>query len=281
MASPPDDAPALLVAGKLVVDEVLVCDAPPVAGSAQRARERLVTGGGQVWHTARAAARAGATVAVTGWCGGDADSARLRGELVAAGIADHLATHDPASRSTVLVHGGDRIVVSHGSSGYVDPRAIPGTALDGLALLHLDAYVLDAVAGDALVALASAAAARGLPITLEAPRVDKCASSAAWLALLPPLRAVLGRPDEIAAVSRYLAAPPSITVAHDQDRPVITQHGSSQITTPVPQVEVASLGAGDRFAGGWLAARLRGADLADAAAAGIAAAGLREAGPLD
>lgn len=275
MASSADQVPpgALLVAGKLVVDEVLLCDAPPVPGSSQRARDRLVTGGGQVWHTARAAARAGATVAVTGWCGSDADSARLRSELVAAGVADRLAPHDPASRSTVLVHGDDRIIVSHGSSGYVDPRLIPSSALDGVALLHLDGFALDAVAGDALVALASDAAARGLPITLEAPRPDKCASSSPWLAMLPPLRAVLGRPDEIATLSGYLAAPPSITVAHDQDRPVITHEGPASISTSVPPVEVASLGAGDRFAGGWLATRLHGADLADAAKAGIAAAG--------
>ena len=264
----------LLIAGKLVVDDVLECDDPLLPGSNQRARARRIEGGGQAWHTSRAAAKAGAQVSVTGWCGDDADTDRLRADLASWGIDDHLAPLADAPRSTVLVHAGDRTIVSYGGGGHLTIDALDhGAALDDVALLHIDGFALDAVSGDALVALAHEAARRGIPITLEPPRPTKCASCATWLAALPPLHAILGRPDEIEVVSGYLTATPSITVAHDQDRPIVSREGSAEITTPVPIVEIASLGAGDRFAGGWLASRLHGADLATAAAAGIAAAG--------
>ena len=277
MASAPGTC--LLVAGKLVVDEVLVCDHPPVPGSSQRARERRVTGGGQVWHTSRAAARTGVPVAVTGWCGRDDDSSRLRAELVLAGILDRLALHDPPSRSTVLVHGDDRIIVSHGSRGYVDPQAVGPAALDGAGRLHIDGYALDPVAGDALVDLAVLARDRGIPISIEPPSPAKLAESAAWVAALPPLDAVLGRPDEIASTLEILAVSPRVLVSHDQQRPIVTRSASDEITIPVPATGIAPLGAGDRFAGGWLAARLRGASLEGAVEAGIAAAFRAETTP--
>ena len=264
----------LLIAGKLVVDDVLDCAEPLLPGSNQRARSRRIEGGGQVWHTARAAAAAGAEVSVTGWCGADSDSDLLRAQFTQLGIADFLAPLPNAPRSTVLVHDGDRTIVSHGGGGHLGTDVLEGAAaVRDVALLHIDGYALDAVAGDALVALALEAAARGIPITLEPPRPSKCESSAPWLTMLPLLAALLGRPDEIEVVSRYLVETPPITVAHDQDRPIVTRDGSTEIVTPVPRVEIASLGAGDRFAGGWLAARLRGADLSAAANAGIAAAG--------
>jgi len=264
----------LLVAGKLVVDDVLECSDPLLPGSNQRARDRRIEGGGQVWHTARSAAAAGAAVSVTGWCGDDPDSERLRESFTALGIDDHLAPLPDAPRSTVIVYAGDRTIVSYGGGGHLDTGILDhAAALRDVTLLHIDGYALDAVAGDALVALAQEAASKGIAITLEPPRPSKCESSAPWLAMLPPLAALLGRPDEIEVVSSYLTAAPPITVAHDQDRPIITRDGTTETVTPVPQVEVASLGAGDRFAGGWLAARLRSADLSSAAAAGIAAAG--------
>lgn len=265
-------AGVLLVAGKLVVDEVLVCDLPPELGSNQRARERRLAGGGQVWHATRAAASVGARVAVTGWCGSDADSTHLRAVLAATPALDRLVVHDPAPHSTVLVYGDDRIIVSYGSTGYLAPEAVPADALDGVRLLHVDGFALDAVSGDALVALASCAHARGVAVTLEPPRVGKIESSAPWLAVLPPLFAVLGRPDEIEGVRDTLVAPPVVTVAHDQHRPVVTCSGRVREVTPVPAAAVDALGAGDRFAGGWLAANLNGASLAEAAVHGIRAA---------
>lgn len=265
----------LLIAGKLVVDDVLDCAHPLTPGSNQRALSRTIHGGGQVWHTARAASAAGAAVTVTGWCGNDLDSSRLRATFTDDGIADRLIALPDPSRSTVLVHADDRVIVSFGGGGYLHPEALDHeAALRDVALLHIDGFALDAVAGDAIVSLASVAAERGIQISLEPPRPSKCESSAPWLSRLPPLGVVLGRPDEISAVFGHLTSPAAITVAHDQDRPVITRQGSTLVTTAVPQVDIASLGAGDRFAGGWLAARLRAADLEAAALAGIAAARL-------
>ncbi len=52
---------------------------------------------------------------MTGWAGGDADSAMLRQQLAEAGVTDHLVVAGQASRSTVLVGpDGDRSIISRG-----------------------------------------------------------------------------------------------------------------------------------------------------------------------
>ena len=268
------DAPCVVVAGKLVIDEVLRCASPVTPGSAQRAVERTVTGGGQVWHTSGAAVGAGAACVVTGWAGDDPDSRLLRERLRSSGVRDLLVESGEAVRAIVLVGpDGDRAIVSHGGQGDVAPDAL--TSLDplaGAAILHLDGYALDAVAGDALVALAHQAHERGIPVTLEPPSVRRMETGAPWVATLPPLAALLGRPTEVDAVGALLRDVPEVVVEHDSDRPVRTRAGDAVLLTPVPAARVDTTGAGDRFAGGWLAARAAGLGLEQAAEAGIRAA---------
>ena len=73
------------------------------------------------------------------------------------------------------------------------------------------------------------------------------------------------------------------SVERNASRPMATHAGTGTTTTYAEHLDRVTrligglrglgVGAGDRFAGGWLATRLHGADLADAAKAGIAAAG--------
>jgi sugar/nucleoside kinase (ribokinase family) len=267
-------SPCVVVAGKLVIDEVLHCASPVTPGSNQRAVERTLTGGGQAWHTTQAVVGSGAACTVTGWAGGDPDSRLLRGRLRSGGVRDLLVESGEAVRAIVLVGpDGDRAIVSHGGHGHLEPEAL--IAVDPLvdaAILHVDGYVLDGIGGDAVVALAHLAHGGGVPVTLEPPSVRRMDSAAPWLAALPPLTALLGRPAEVEAVRALLDHEPDIVVEHDADRPVRTTSRGVASMVPVPSARVQTTGAGDRFAGGWLAARAAGLGLEQAAEAGIRAA---------
>lgn len=264
----------VVVAGKLVIDEVLVCANPVTPGSNQRAVQRVLTGGGQAWHTTQAVVGAGASCTVTGWAGDDPDSRLLRRQLSGGGVRDLLVESGEAVRAIVLVGpDGDRAIVSHGGSGYLAPDAL--LALEPLAdaaILHVDGYVLDGIGGEAVVALARLAHDRGIPVTLEPPSVRRMGEGAPWLAELPPLTALLGRPSEVEAVLALVSDEPETVVEHDADRPVRTTSRGKTALVPVPSARVQTTGAGDRFAGGWLAARASGGSLEQAAEAGIRAA---------
>jgi sugar/nucleoside kinase (ribokinase family) len=267
-------SPRVVVAGKLVIDEVLICASPVTPGSNQRVVERVLTGGGQAWHTARAAIGAGASCTVTGWAGNDPDSRLLRGQLRSGGVRDLLVESGEAVRAIVLVGpDGDRAIVSHGGHGHLPPDAlIAEDPLVDAAILHVDGYALDGIGGDALVALARLAHGRGIPVTLEPPSVRRMDTSAPWLLELPPLAALLGRPGEVEAGLALLAKEPAVVVEHDADRPVRTTSRGVTSMVPVPSARVQTTGAWDRFAGGWLAARAAGLGLEQAAEAGIGAA---------
>lgn len=268
----PSATPGLLVAGRLVVDEVLHCPRPPLPGTAQRAASREVVGGGQVWHTALAAV-AHVPVTVTGWCGDDPDSALLRARLARSGVRDALVAVPDSSRAVVLVGpDGERTIVSRPRPDSPVGSAPDPAVLSGQGWLHLDGYALDATGGDAVVALARAAADTGLPVSLEPPAAERIPGRADLLRRLPRLELLLGRPDEVAAGLAALAEEPRCVVTHDRDRDVTARCGTQRWTVPVPPGPVAALGAGDRFAGGVVAACLRGAGLEAALAAGVAAA---------
>jgi sugar/nucleoside kinase (ribokinase family) len=265
---------AIVVAGKLVVDEILWCDHPVTPGSSQRARDWTLTGGGQVWHTARAVARAGVACRVAGWAGDDADSDGLRQRLRAEGVDDRLVTAGQAVRSTVLVGpDGDRSIVSRAGAGFVDVTALTGKGcLDDAAALHIDAYALDEIGGDAVVALAEEARGRRVPISLEPTSERRLEPALPWLRRLPPLDCVIGRPDEVDATAAHLGQPPRARVLHDGAGPVRALQDGGDVSVAVPPADLQTTGAGDRFAAGWLVARAQGLDVRTALLAGIAAA---------
>jgi sugar/nucleoside kinase (ribokinase family) len=167
----------LLVVGTLLVDEVLTLALPVVPGSQQRATRRRVTGGGQVWHTALAAARSGAgvRVAVAGRRGADAAGHELAAQLVQAGVVDQLLGVGASRRAVVLdAPPAERAIVSL-------PEELPGVlpvpddyatrVLAGVGWVHVDGYALDAVTGDVALGIASAAAGLGavVPSSLPVP----------------------------------------------------------------------------------------------------------------
>jgi len=266
----------VVIAGKLVVDELLWCAHPVIPGSNQRAMEASISGGGQVWHTARALAAMRVPCRVTGWAGADADSDRLRAQLRTAGVDDRLVASGDPVRSIVLIGpDGDRAIVSRRGEGRVDADAlVAADALERASVVHIDAYALDAVSGDAIVELATVAAARGVPVSLEPTSTVRLELAVPWLSRLPALDTIIGRPDEVEAAVESLSRRPRVLVTHDGPRPVEARTREQTVRVAVPETSVATTGAGDRFAAGWLAARADGRDLTAALEAGVAAAQL-------
>lgn len=262
-----------MVAGKLLVDEVLELAAPPLPGTQQRATAARRTGGGQVWHTSRAAARAGAPVTVTGLAGADAAGEELRALLRGLGIRDRLVGVGESPHAVVLVAAGqERAIVSVGGTGVLPPDGLPPDVLDGCGWVHADGYAADDVAGEAVLSLVAAASGRGIPVSVEPPSLAGLAARRDRLRRLPPLQLLVGRPEEVVAIAPLLSAPPAAVVTHDGPREVVLTRAARTVRAPVPAVAVDTTGAGDRFCGGLLAALVAGAADDEALRAGVAAA---------
>ncbi len=264
----------IVVAGKLVIDEILHLAAPVLPGSRQRAISTTIAGGGQVWHTSRAIRSADVECTVTGWAGADAESTQLREQLRDAGIVDRLVTTGNATKSTVLVGpDGDRAIVSRGGQARLDRDELINTgALDDASWLHIDAYGLDDGTGDAFVELARTARDRGIPISLEPPSLQHRGRTELYIATLPPLAALLGNPDEIAMALDILATPPTYVVTHDGPRMATSRGPGGKTEAQPPSTDIVTNGAGDRFTGGWLAASVQGESDEFRLAAAISAA---------
>lgn len=271
-----EDIKRLLVVGKLVVDEVLYCAVSPVPGSAQRAVKREVLGGGQVWHTARVACASGARVRVAGWCGGDTDTEKLRTELSSLGVEDALVVSGEASRAVVLVGpDGDRAIISHSGSGFLSSDSWDKERLlVNVGVLHLDGYAMDMRSGEAIIDLAWEAVERGVKVTVEPPSVERIVERYALFRRLPPVDAMLGRPEEIEVLVSALHVPPHVMVHHNGAEPVKVYEGKDAVEVPVPSARegFTTVGAGDRFAGGWLTTWMNGAGSVAAVAEGVRAA---------
>lgn len=269
----------MVVVGTLLVDEVLTLAAPAEPGSQQRATARQVTGGGQVWHTALAAVRAGAAVVVAGRRGADAVGESLAAQLRDAGVIERLIAAGASRRAVVLdAPPAERAIVSlpeDATGPLIAPAGYADRVLDGAGWLHIDGYALDDVTGEVAVGLARSATAGGIPVSLEPPSLPALAARADRVRALPPLDLLTGRPDEVTAVLPLLAASPRAVVTHDGPGPVrwLAERGDVVAEVAVPaRSDVITLGAGDRFAGGLLAALVVGASPAAALSASIAAA---------
>ncbi len=252
----------LLIAGKLVVDEIFRCAVAPLPGTAQRAVTVQVSGGGQVWHTARAAKADSPdlAVAVIGWRGDDASADQVFGLLRAQRVDGELRPLPQGSTAVVLVApDGERTIVSRphvlATRLPVDALALPVPAPSWV---HLDGYDLGERSGDAMVRLALSAAEAGIRLSLEPPSPAGLPVRLPWLRSLPPLQLLSGRPDEIAALLPELSAPPTAVVEHDGPRPVVVRlsrpRASFSFDDAASTESFPAIGAGDRFTGGMLAA---------------------------
>ncbi|MEU6408773.1 carbohydrate kinase family protein [Microbispora sp. NPDC046933] len=265
----------LLVVGDANPD-VVVTGAPRVPEFGQR--ERLVESGALVLGgsgaiTACGAARLGLRTAFAGRVGDDAAGAFVldvlgrRGVDVSACVVD---TGAPTALTVVLADGSDRaILTAPGCLDRLDADDLPAALLERAAHVHVSSYFLQPRLAAGLPGLFRAARAAGATTSLD----TNDDPSGRWQGLdevlaltdvlLPNERealAIAGRADgDLDAAVRDLAARGTTPVVKCGGDGALTINDGEPLRVPaVPATVADTVGAGDSFNAGLLAARLRG-----------------------
>ncbi|WP_443333562.1 carbohydrate kinase family protein [Streptomyces sp. CB00455] len=276
----------------MVTDVVAVHPEPLTPATDTAARIRTLPGG------------AGANAACWAACSGPAEvrllarvgveSARWHERaLVDAGVRPRLVIDRQEPTGTVVALVGKdaerTFLTDSGAALRLCPADWAPSLLDGVAHLHLSGYLFfaDSSRELALVAL-RAARGRGVPVSVDpasagflaapGPRrfLDDIEGAAVLLPnedealLLAGLPGPVGVARAAAALSRRV---PLVVVTRGAAGALVAERGRITAEVTAQAVEaVDSTGAGDAFTGGFLAARLAGADPVEAARAGCRAA---------
>jgi len=274
----------IVVAGDVMSDVVATLSGPIAHGSDRTARI-VQRGGGAAANVAVWLARAGAAVTLIGRVGDDptgrATAEGLRAEGVDARLAVDAAL--PTGTCIVLVEpGGERTMLPDaGANAALAPAPLPA----GTRHVHVAGYaLLHPGSRPAAQAMIAAARAAGATVSVDPSSAAPLALAGAaaflgWSAgadLLLPNRdeaAVLAGTADPAAAARALAAHAAEVVVKLGAGGALWSDGRAVVhvaTAPVPDADTT--GAGDAFAAGLLAARLRGAEPEAALRAGCALA---------
>ncbi|MGW6571256.1 carbohydrate kinase family protein [Streptomyces sp. NPDC054945] len=285
---------ALLVVGDVVTDVVAIHPEPLAPATDTAARIRTLPGGAGANAACWAARTGTAEVRLLARVG--AESARWHERaLVDAGVRPRLVIDSREPTGTVVALVGKdaerTFLTDSGASLRLCPADWTPSLLDGAAHLHLSGYLFfaDSSRELAMVAL-RAARTRGVSVSVDP-------ASAGFLAGLGPQRFL----DAVAGVDALLPNEDEARLLAGLPEPTGVDRAAAELSRRVPLVVVTlgaagaliaecgrvtaeveadpveavdSTGAGDAFTGGFLAARLEGADPAEAARAGCRAAAL-------
>ncbi|MFF3805284.1 carbohydrate kinase family protein [Streptomyces sp. NPDC002032] len=280
---------ALVVVGDVVTDVVAVHTEPLAPATDTAARIRTLPGGAGANAACWAARSGAAEVRLLARVG--AESARWHERaLVDAGVRPRLVVDPVEPTGTVVALVGKdaerTFLTDSGASLRLCPADWAPALLDGAAHLHLSGYLFFAESSRelALVAL-RAARTRGVPVSVDPASAGFLAvlgagrflAAVAGAGVLLPnedeARVLTGLPDPAAAAVELSRRVPLVVVTRGTGGALVAEGGRVTAEVPArPADAVDTTGAGDAFTGGFLAARLAGADPAAAAAAGCRAA---------
>jgi sugar/nucleoside kinase (ribokinase family) len=280
------EPPTLLVVGDVVTD-VLAMHQGPIAAGTDTAADIVVRPGGSAANTAAWAAAHGTNVRLLARVGTDTGEWHRR-QLLAAGVRPHLSfdAERPTAVIVVMVDSaGERTMLTHrGAGGHLGPADWDDALLDDAAHLHISGYALFSPDGRGLVRLAmTRARRRGVRVSVDPAStgfladfgVERFIRATAGCVILPnraEAGLLTGAPDAETAAIELSRAYELAVVKLGGAGALAARAG--RITVRVkgdPARAVDSTGAGDAFAGGFLAARLAGADDQAAIAAGCRA----------
>lgn len=277
----------VVVVGDLLTDVVVVASGPVADDSDSPASVRLA-GGGAGANAAAWFARAGVAAHLVTRVGRDPQGRVLVEDLSSGGVTVHATRDDgrPTGAIVVLVEGQRRTMLTdRGAAAALTPADLPAGLVESAAWLHLSGYVLlDDSSRQAGLAGLRRAAAAGVPASVDpasaAPlRAVGREAFLGWVggaALLLPNREeaqVLTGLDDPAAAARDLTGQGREVVVTLGEEGALWCGGGAVEHHPASSVRVADpVGAGDAFAAGYVAARLRGRPAPAALAAGTALA---------
>jgi sugar/nucleoside kinase (ribokinase family) len=278
----------LLVIGDVVTD-VLAVHKRPIAAGTDTAADIVIRPGGSAANTAAWAAFRGAGVRLLARVGTDTGEWHRR-QLEATGVRPHLRV-DPDRPTAVIVvmvdAAGERTMLTHrGAGGHLGPADWDDALLDGTGHVHVSGYTLFSPSGRDLAELAIARARRrGVPVSVDPAStgfladfgVERFVAATAGCVIMPNsdeaallTRTPLTRADGAQAAAAELSRAYDLAVVKLGGAGAVAARGGRVTVrvaaTPAPALD--STGAGDAFAGGFLAARLAGADDRTAVAAG-------------
>jgi len=231
---------------------------------AQRARLTGRTGGGQAANTACALARLGASVAIVGRVGADADGDFLRQGLAGVDL-EHLGRRGASGRAYVLVDpAGERtILVAPNTNDDLEEADVPLEMVAAARFLHLTSFV-----GEGPLKVQQEVVTKLPP---DGPRISldpgELYARRGW----PALEGILDHTETLLVTEtewRLLGGEPAVH-PHWAPPVVLLKRGprGARLLTPLRYLDfpsefcdlpVDTLGAGDVFAAGYLAGRLHG-----------------------
>jgi sugar/nucleoside kinase (ribokinase family) len=279
---------ALLVVGDVVTDVVARPAGPLTAGTDTAAAIRVLPGGAAA-NVACWAARSGAgEVRLLARVG--ADSAGWhRDALTAAGVRAHLVVDREAPTGVVIAvvdADAERSFLTDGGAAVrLAAEDWDEALLAGAGWVHLSGYLFFTAPGRAVAERAFAAArehgvgvsvdpaSTGFLRELGVARFLSLVAGAALLLPNEPEAALLAGEADPGVAARRLSTPDrTVVVTLGAAGALAARDGELVARAPgLPATAVDSTGAGDAFAGGYLAARLAGAGVPDALTAGCRA----------
>jgi sugar/nucleoside kinase (ribokinase family) len=288
-ASSPAQAPRILIVGD-VIDDLIVQPLGPVSAASDTPARITPSPGGSaanqaVWFAAaggraRLAARVGAV-----------DLDRHVRAFIAAGVEPVLAGDPelPTGSIVILVapDGERTMYTDRGANLALRKADLPDMLLADVVALHVSGYSLfDAGVRGAVLDLVGRARQRGLPVSVDPSSIAFLAEvgPAAFLQwiegvdlLLPNLdegRRLTGVDEPGQVLVGLLDHAPVVALTLGPDGVLLGSRGQTAVHLPAADVDVVdTTGAGDAFAGAFLAAWSGGVGLRDAGARGVAAAG--------
>lgn len=275
------DAPRILCAGIIVLDEVFrVAQMPPVDTKTD-ASDYASVGGGCASNAAIAAARLGGRVSFAGPLGEDDAAARVLAILAREGVDTagcvKLADGRTSVSSILVDDSGARTIAT-----YADPKLLALGPGDVSALVaKADGVLIDNRRPAFVGPIADAARKRGIPLVLDADKattLDDPLLRAATHVILSgeSLRGTLPGETALNAVARIQSHTGGFVALTDGANDVLWTNGGAVQAMPAFKVKaVDTLGAGDVFHGAFTLALLEGREIAAALRFAAAASALK------
>ncbi|WP_084724818.1 carbohydrate kinase family protein [Streptacidiphilus melanogenes] len=280
----------LLVVGDLATDVVAVHDRP-LAVATDTAAHVVLRPGGAAANVAAWAAAQGAEVTLLARVGA-ATAEQHRAELRRAGVCPVLREDPDRPTATIVClvdSTGERTMLNdRGAGAALGPADWDESLLDDAARVHLSGYLLFSAPGRDLAALILARCrARSVPVSVDPASAGPLArlGPQTFLDLVNGVDLLLPNQDEVRLLGGHRDAETAgLRLAERTGALVVVKRGADGVVlcrpdgtllgrVPTPEAKVVdTTGAGDSFAGAFLAARLTGASPLTAAAAGCAAA---------